>query len=155
MISSPHFEELKGQGNPSTTELAVSAGGEVQPPLHLPRRFRFKAFRGLARIQQVCNPAGFHYCVLTFGLCVLTCLCPRTRPKVATCSPLSQVCFAPEELVDAAGGRAAGTVHPVFRPSARANFAWRSSNVQNWSAFNSRAQATCRVSSVGLPGRAA
>ena len=46
-----------------------------------------------------------------------------------------------------------GSAHKSFRPAALANLAWRSSNVQNCSASNCRAQATCKLSSVRTPRR--
>jgi len=39
----------------------------------------------------------------------------------------------------------------LSRPAALASFPWRSSKVQNRFAFSSRAQATCRLSSVRIP----
>ena len=43
---------------------------------------------------------------------------------------------------------------PVFSPTARASFVWRTSKVQNRSAPTSNAEATCSVSRVARPSRA-
>lgn len=51
------------------------------------------------------------------------------------------------------GLRAAFFSYAVFSPCALASFARRSSNVQKRSALSSRAQATCRLSSVRIPKR--